>query len=506
MRTPARRSVLVAAALVAAACGSDKSIILAGNDDRSDHRPGRPDHARRQRHRRRTHGGRPADPQHQPAGRDRHHPARHERHHHHHAARRAARCPVDALDRPAGPVEITFWHGLNADNETAIIESPTPTTPARIVWWCAPRTRAATSRRSTSTSSRARTTDRPLVMFPEYSVQRAIDSGGVIPVGVCTEAAGYDLRASNRPRSPRTRRPVCSGACRSTCPTRSSTTTRTCSWPQGLDPDRPPQSLEELRQYSQQLVDSGAASYGIALDSGADSGGGWFIEQWFANMGELYADNGNGRLAPGDEGAVRRPGGCGDAHYVQDLINDGLAFYVGDNAGGADQLLKLADGEEPAAMAISTSAGLGTVLNTLAGGLVPDLGPEDVGVGPLPGPGARRPRWWAAPRSTSPPDKRRCRSGRRLGLRAVPRQRRDAVAVRDADRLRARARRRARGRASARRVRRRPAVPGRVRPARVVARFARRCRARSSAPSARSARSPHARSPRCSPVATCRPR
>jgi sn-glycerol 3-phosphate transport system substrate-binding protein len=71
---------------------------------------------------------------------------------------------------------------------------------------------------------------------------------------------------------------------------------------------------------------------------------------------------------------------------VQQLVNDGLAFYVGDNAGGADQLLKLADENEPAAMAISTSAGLGTVLNTLAGGLVPGLGPEDVGVGPLPGP------------------------------------------------------------------------------------------------------------------------
>ena len=72
---------------------------------------------------------------------------------------------------------------------------------------------------------------------------------------------------------------------------------------------------------------------------------------------------------------------------MQSLINDGLAVYVGDNAGGADQLLKLADAIEPAAMAIGTSAFLGTVINTLAGGLVPELGPEDVGVGPLPGPG-----------------------------------------------------------------------------------------------------------------------
>jgi len=49
--------------------------------------------------------------------------------------------------------------------------------------------------------------------------------------------------------------------------------------------------LDELRQYSQQLVDSGAAAYGLAIESGSGSGGGWYIEQWFANMGELYADN-----------------------------------------------------------------------------------------------------------------------------------------------------------------------------------------------------------------------
>jgi sn-glycerol 3-phosphate transport system substrate-binding protein len=141
-----------------------------------------------------------------------------------------------------------------------------------------------------------------------------------------------------------------------------------------------------LRSISQQLVDSGAASYGIALDSGADSGGGWYIEQWFANMGELYADNGNGRLAPATEVLYDDAAGVELLTYVQDLVNDGLAFYVGDNAGGADQLLKLADAEEPAAMAISTSAGLGTVMSTLAGGLVPGLGPDDLGVGPLPGP------------------------------------------------------------------------------------------------------------------------
>ena len=81
----------------------------------------------------------------------------------------------------------------------------------------------------------------------------------------------------------------------------------------GLDPDRPPQSLEELRQYSQQLVDSGAAAYGLAVESGSGSGGGWYLEQWFANMGELYADNGNGRLAPATRVLYDGPAGVAAA-------------------------------------------------------------------------------------------------------------------------------------------------------------------------------------------------
>ena len=40
----------------------------------------------------------------------------------------------------------------------------------------------------------------------------------------------------------------------------------------GLDTENPPLTLEELRETSQVLVDSGAAGYGIVLDSGADSG------------------------------------------------------------------------------------------------------------------------------------------------------------------------------------------------------------------------------------------
>jgi sn-glycerol 3-phosphate transport system substrate-binding protein len=154
----------------------------------------------------------------------------------------------------------------------------------------------------------------------------------------------------------------------------------------GLDPDDPPVSLEQLRSASQAIVDSGAAAYGIAVDSGTDSGGGWFLEQWLAKAGELYADNGNGRLAPATRVLFDEQPGIDLLSFLQQMVQDGLAVNVGQNTSTTDGLFKLADPNEPAAMTIYTSAALGAVLNVLAGGGIAGIAAEDLGVGPMPGP------------------------------------------------------------------------------------------------------------------------
>ena len=155
----------------------------------------------------------------------------------------------------------------------------------------------------------------------------------------------------------------------------------------GLDVASPPVSLEDLRVASQAIVDSGAATYGIALDSGVDSGGAWFLEQWFAKAGQPYADNGNGRVAPATRVLFNGPAGVELLTAVQGLITDGLAMTVGDNPQSADQLLKLADQAQPAAMAIASSGAIGVVINALNGGLIPGITSDQLGIGAMPGPG-----------------------------------------------------------------------------------------------------------------------
>jgi sn-glycerol 3-phosphate transport system substrate-binding protein len=68
------------------------------------------------------------------------------------------------------------------------------------------------------------------------------------------------------------------------------------------------------------------------------------------------------------------------------MVQDGLAVNVGPNTAGTDALFKLADPSEPAAMTIYTSAALGAVLNVLGGGGIAGFTPEDLGIGPMPGP------------------------------------------------------------------------------------------------------------------------
>ncbi len=296
-------------------------------------------------------------------------------------------CPVDALDDASEPVQITLWYGLSGVLEEVLTDLANEYNASQ------DKVRVSVENQGgygevIDKFVQSRQGGRPdLVIFPEYTVQQFADSGSVIPVGACIEADGFDTT----PLLPRALLAYQTEGVQWGMPFNVSNPVlyynRKMFAAAGLDPDVSPVSLQQLRATSQALVDSGAAATGIALDSGVDSGGGWFLEQWFARAGEPYADNGNGRRAPATRVLYDGPFGVELMTYAQSLIKDGLAVNVGDNPQGQDTLLKMADPQHPAAMAIATSAALGTVLSALDGGLIPGITSADVGVGPMPGPG-----------------------------------------------------------------------------------------------------------------------
>lgn len=295
-------------------------------------------------------------------------------------------CPVDALAGEAEPVEILFWHGLAGETDRAI-QSLTETYNAS-----QSRVRVELEPQGTQDETFAKyiqsgQDSRPdLVLLPEYFTQQAVDSDSMIPVAACIAESGFDTS----PLRQAALEAYDVAGVQWSMPYNVSNPVlyynRAMFEAAGLDPDRPPLSLDEVREYSQAIVDSGAASYGLAVDSGFSAFGGWAIEQWIANAGEYYADNENGHAAPATRVLYDGPLGVELLTYLQEMVQDGLAYYVGGNPTGQDHFLRLADRSDPAAMTIGSSATFGTIKVAVDDGLIPGITADDIGVGPLPNP------------------------------------------------------------------------------------------------------------------------
>lgn len=301
-------------------------------------------------------------------------------------AEELAPCPVDALASAAGPVDITVWHAMQADLErtlqalTASYNAGQQKVRVNLVNQVGyveifDKYAAASDR------------DRPaIVQQADYNTQAMADSATAIPVQSCINAEGFDT-SDYLPRS--LAYYTTAGALQS-MPFNNSNPVlfynRKAFTAAGLDPDAPPTTLEELRAASETIVAAGAARYGLAVDTNIDAGGGWFIEQWFAKAGLLYANNDNGRAGRASEVLWTQPEGSEFLGFVQSMLAEGLAVNVGANDDNTQDLLKLVDPVEPAAMTIHTTAALAPALNILSSGQFPALTPDDLGVAPMPGP------------------------------------------------------------------------------------------------------------------------
>ena len=146
----------------------------------------------------------------------------------------------------------------------------------------------------------------------------------------------------------------------------------------GLDPDKPPRTLDDVRQYSEKLVKRDAQGnvtrYGISLEIDP-----WFFEQMLAKQGALFVNNGNGRDARATEAVFAGPEGKLIVEWWRSMVADGLAY----NAGGRAEDALLALAQDRASMTIESTAVLGGIvaLISLTGG-----DPHRLGTGPIPAP------------------------------------------------------------------------------------------------------------------------
>ncbi len=294
-------------------------------------------------------------------------------------------CPTDALAAATSPVNITFWHGLSGPlgDELQKLADAYNAGQSKVKVNLIEGTYEETIDKYLQSGQSSRP---DLVQMPEYMVQTMVDTQSNVPVEACMKSSGFDSSEF----LPTALDAYATQGVQWSMPFNISNPVlfynKKMFAAAGLDPEKPPVSLDDLRADSQAIVSSGAAKYGLALDSGFDSGGGWYIEQWFAKAGEFYADNQNGRSARATKVLYNNATGQSLLTFMQSMLADGLAVNVGDNTSGFDNLLKLADTAEPAAMTIATSASIGPVIAVLGGGQFPQITNADVGVAAMPGP------------------------------------------------------------------------------------------------------------------------
>jgi sn-glycerol 3-phosphate transport system substrate-binding protein len=148
----------------------------------------------------------------------------------------------------------------------------------------------------------------------------------------------------------------------------------------GLDPEKPPKDIEELRQASEKMVKRDShgniTRTGLAIDLTA-----WHLDLVLQEHGDLYANNENGRAGRATEVLFNGPTGQAFFQWWRDMVKDGLAINVGRNLTGADTFLTMGSGRT--AMTVGSSSALRSVVDVIEGGLAQTQ--VDLGVANQPG-------------------------------------------------------------------------------------------------------------------------
>jgi sn-glycerol 3-phosphate transport system substrate-binding protein len=286
----------------------------------------------------------------------------------------SGRCPLGAIARaPGKPVEIILWHAMTQANEATLEQLTDQFNGSQGDVRVKLVNQTAYDDTFTKFKAGLGSGDLPdLVQLQDSSLQLMIDSQAILPAQACVDADKYDL-------SDHITRVV------------DYYTVEDVLWPMpfnvsnlvllynkqaftraGLDPEKAPATLDEIRAASEKIVASGAAKAGLALKTAPE-----YPEQWLAKAGQPYVNNGNGRQQRATEVTFDNQAGLDIYTWLSSMVKDKLAIATPNE--GFNHLLAVANAD--AAMSIESSASLGTIV-----GVIGNYPSVTLGVGAFPGP------------------------------------------------------------------------------------------------------------------------
>ncbi|GAB2569395.1 ABC transporter substrate-binding protein [Microlunatus antarcticus] len=236
---------------------------------------------------------------------------------------------ADAVDTATGVTTVTFWHSMDAGNGVALnalVDKFNAAHAGKIVVkpifqgdYDTAITKYKASVQSSTTPS--------VIQIYDIGTQFMVDSGEVVPVAGFAQRDGYDLGAIQKNIAGT----YTVGGTQWSMPLNSSVPllyyNKTAFAAAGLDPDKPPQNLAEIRAAAEKLskVNGGPVAYGFGAAIY-----GWFLEQFAATNGEAFCNADNGRTGQRVTAAnMASPTITEAVEWWQKMVADGLAVNTG---------------------------------------------------------------------------------------------------------------------------------------------------------------------------------
>ncbi|MFZ4516571.1 MAG: ABC transporter substrate-binding protein [Acidimicrobiia bacterium] len=288
-------------------------------------------------------------------------------------------CPLSALDNVSAPVPITMWHAMAEDNDKALkkladqfntSQNKVKVTTVLLTTYDNVLEKVNASKTTGDLAEVSQIQDR--------QIQSVVDANVFLPAQSCINKANYSMTDF----LPQVQSMFKIDGVQEAMPFNVSTPIlyfdKTDFEKAGLDPNKPPATLDEVRSYAQKLK-AANASTGAPFSFETDS---WLFEEWMAKAGDYFVNGENGRSALATEASFNNGTGQSIFSWFESMRKDGLIKnYKRDT--GYQNLFAIGQGES--SMSLWSTAALGTALNILNAGILADKNIK-LGAAPMPGP------------------------------------------------------------------------------------------------------------------------
>lgn len=274
-------------------------------------------------------------------------------------------CPVDALETADGVVTVELWHALGSESENNLEQLAAAFNAgqdkARIVVRNQGVAYAEVLRKYVAAIPSRQLPG--IAYLEDTTLRQIVDSGTLLPAEACEEADGFSTGQLPAVRNYYTADGV--------------------YWPgytnvsepvlyfnvnhfkrAGLDPDQPPETLDELRVAAVALKAAGIeAPLSLVLNA-------WFVESWINGAGASVVNKDNGRDGLADESTFDNEVTRELYAWIKAMADDGLLQGHSATDGQINQYLAVA--QQNSSMLIETSTAATTIKAVLGGD--PDVG------------------------------------------------------------------------------------------------------------------------------------